>query len=157
VLAAALLVGPSTRAGTIESTSPYWFQDHYLDTSDVNLAQTTALVNTSGTGTVTLLYAPISVSFDPEGSYALVATRGGVDAFVFDGQSVRPVPAGMWNLGSLSGTTGTSWIMNGSAFAVSTAAQVVAYGLVPGDGYSAVQDAGEFQPDANLRLQFDEQ
>lgn len=47
----------------------------------------------------------------------------------------------MWNLSSLSGTTGASWIMHGSAFAVSTAAQVVVYGLVPADGYSAVQVA----------------
>lgn len=73
--AAAVGLGPVASAGTVESSSPYWFQDHYLDTSDVNLAQTTALVNTPGTGTVTLPYAPISVSFDPEGSYALVATR----------------------------------------------------------------------------------
>ncbi len=141
LLAVGVLLGRSAVAGTVESTSPYWFQDQYVDTTDVNLAQTTAQVNTSGTGTVSLPYAPISVSFDPRGTYALVATRGGVDAFVFDGQTVRPVPSSMWHLGSLTGTTGASWIMNGSAFAVSTAAQVVVYGLVPGDGYSAVQVA----------------
>lgn len=141
MLAGVVALGPAASAGTVEGTSPYWFQDHYLDTSDVNLAQTTALVNTSGTGTVTLPYAPIALAFDPQGSYALVATRSGVDAFVFDGQSLRPVPDTMWNLGSLSGTTGANWIMDGTAFAVSTAAQVVVYGLVPGDGYDAVQVA----------------
>lgn len=35
VLAASVLVGPATHAGTVESTRPYWFQDQYLDTSKV--------------------------------------------------------------------------------------------------------------------------
>jgi hypothetical protein len=141
VLAAALWVGRGADAGVVQQQSPFWFRDDYTDTSSVNLAATTAEVDTAGTGTVTLPYAPVGLSFDPAGTYTLVATRSGVQAFVFDGQAVRPVPAGMWNLGSLSATTGVSWIVSGAAFAVSTTAQVVVYGLVPGAGYSAVQVA----------------
>ena len=143
LVAAAVALGwrPAS-ASVVLGSNPWWFQDHYGDLSSVNLARTTALMNTAGAGTVTLPYAPVAVAFDPAGTYALVATASGVQAFIFDGQGVRPVPAGLWNLGSLSGTTGVSWIMGGSAFAVSTAAQVVVYGLVPADGYSAVQVAG---------------
>lgn len=124
--AAALLLGPAASAGTVANTSPYWFQDDYLDTSSVNLAATTAVVNTATPGTVQLPYAPTQAAFDPKGTYALVATQGGVDAYVFDGQGVKPVTS--WSLGSLA-ATGVAWVDSGDAFAIGTASQVVVYGL----------------------------
>ena len=124
--AAALMLGPAAAAGTAQGTSPYWFRDDYLNTSSVNLAATTAMVDTASPGTVTLPYAPLQAAFDPNGTYALVATEGGVDAYVFDGQDVVPVTN--WGLGNLP-ATGVAWVEGGDAFAVSTASQVVVYGL----------------------------
>ncbi len=45
--AAALMLGPAAAAGTAQGTSPYWFRDDYLNTSSVNLAATTAMVDTA--------------------------------------------------------------------------------------------------------------
>ncbi len=133
-LAAALLLAallPSrAHAGTVENASPYWFRDPYTDATSVNLATATALVNTTGTGTVQLPYGALALSFDPSGTYALVGNGSGVQAWVFDGQGSRPVTN--WNLGSLPGTTGVAWIAQGGAFAVSTGSQVVVYGFAPG-------------------------
>lgn len=108
------------------STHPYWFRDDYRTTTSVNLAVSTAIVNTAGPGTVELPYAPLEAAFDPRGTYALVATQAGVDAYVFDGQGV--VPVSTWGLGSLP-ATGVAWVEGGAAFAISTASQVVVYGL----------------------------
>lgn len=139
IFCAACLAGPA-RAGTVKAQSPWWFQDDYLDTSSVNMAATTALVDTASPGTVRLPYAPAQVAFDPAGTYALVATPAGVTAWVFDGQAVQPVS--QWDLGSLSGATGVAWLSGGSAFGVSTGSQVAVYGLsaAPG-GYDSVRAA----------------
>ena len=126
VLVAGLLLGQSARAATVKSANPYWFQEDYRTTAAVNLAASTAVVNTATPGTVQLPYAPLQAAFDPSGTYALVATEGGVDAYVFDGQGVLPVTT--WSLGSLS-ATGVAWVDGGDAFAISTASQVVVYGL----------------------------
>jgi len=137
--AAAVMLGPAAAAGTVQNASPYWFRDDYLDTNSVNLAATTAVVDVASPGTVTLPYAPLQAAFDPNGTYALVATEGGVDAYVFDGQSVVAVTN--WGLGSLP-ATGVAWVEGGDAFAVSTASQVVVYGLNgQGDAVLAAQTA----------------
>ena len=119
-------------AGTVQSQKPYWFRDGYTSTTSVNLAASTAVVDTAGTGTVRLPYAPLQAAFDPAGTYALVATAAGVSAWVFDGQAVHPVTA--WSLGNLAGATGVAWAMRGRAFAVATGSQVAVYGLSAGSG-----------------------
>jgi hypothetical protein len=90
-LCAALCAG-SAREGSVQSQSPFWFRDGYTTTSSVNLAASTALVDTAGTGTVRLPYVPLQAAFDPAGTYALVATTAGVSAWVFNGQPVPPPP-----------------------------------------------------------------
>lgn len=127
-------------AGTVLSASPYWFRDTYTGTSSVNLAATSAVVDTAGTGTVRLPYAPMQLALDPRGTYALVATLGGVTAWVFNGQAVQPVTG--WTLGNLTGATGAAWVMDGRAFAVSTASEVAVYGLsARAGGYDATRVA----------------
>lgn len=143
LLAATLasLLPSAALAGTVKNANPYWFQDTYTDTSSVNLAASTATVNISGPGTVQLPYAPLSLSFDPTGSYALVCTEQGIVAYVYDSQAVVPVTT--WNLSGVSGTTGVSWIADGAAFAASTTSEVAVYGLqaIAGGGYNAVMVA----------------
>ncbi len=119
------LGGAVARAATPPG-GPFWFRDDYTTWAHVNASATTAAVDTAGSGTVRLPYAPAELSFDPAGTYALVATPGGVFAFVFDGQGV--VPVGTWRLGGLA-ATGAAWIQRGAAFAVSTAGAVTVYGL----------------------------
>jgi|GEM_PF-1653041 len=137
LLLATLQVSGPAAAGTVKSANPWWFADDYLDASAVNPVMTTALVNTASPGTVQLPYAPAQVAYDPAGTYALVATPGGVTAWVFDGQQVRPVSE--WSLGSLSGATGVTWLMGGRAFAVATGSQLAVYALsAGGGGYDAV-------------------
>ena len=92
-------------------------------------ATTTAAVDTAGPGTVQLPYAPIQVAFDPAGTFALVATQTGVGAYVFDGQGVTPLAG--WNMGGVD-ATGAAWLQDGASFAVSTTAQVAAYGIDSG-------------------------
>ena len=107
---------------------------------NIKLAATSAVVDTAGTGTVRLPYAPMQVAFDPRGAYALVATLGGVSAWVFDGQAVRPVAG--WSLGNLAGATDAAWVMRGRAFTVSTASKVAVYGLsARAGGYDATRVA----------------
>ena len=139
VLLAVFLATPPALAGVVKSQSPYWFQDTYTDTTAVDVPATSALVDTAGTGTVTLPFGPVSLSFDPAGTYALVSTLDGIFAFVYDGQSVVPVTT--WNLGSIAGTAGVSWIDGGSAFAAATTSEVAVYGLVPNADYTAVRVA----------------
>ncbi len=131
-LACAAWLSGSASAGTVKAQNPWWFQDPYTDTSSVNMAATTAEVDTAGTGTVQLPYGPAQVAFDPTGTYALVATPGGVTAWVFDGQAVLPVS--QWALGSLAGATGVAWLLGGDAFGVSTGSQVAVYGLSAASG-----------------------
>jgi len=126
VLAAGVLLGRPALAGMVEDGSPYWYRTGYLHTSSVNLASTTATVDTAPPGTVRLPYAPLQAAFDPKGTYALVATAGGVDAFVFDGRGVLPVTT--WQLGRMA-ATGVAWVEGGDAFAVATASHVLVYGL----------------------------
>lgn len=125
VVSAATPFGASLSAGTVQGADPYWFREDYLDTGGTNLSATTALVNTAGPGTVQLPYAPSEAAFDPRGTYALVATEGGVAAYVFDGQRVVPVPT--WQL--TVAATGAAWVHGGDAFAISTASEVLVYGL----------------------------
>ena len=139
VLLAVFLATSPALAGVVKSQSPYWFQDTYTDATSVDIPATSALVDTAGTGTVTLPFGPVGISFDPAGTYALVSTLDGIFAFVYDGQSVVPVTT--WNLGNISGTAGVSWISGGSAFAAATASEVAVYGLVPNAGYTAVRVA----------------
>ncbi len=87
-----------------------------------------------------LPYAPMQVTFDPRGTCVLVATLGGVSAWVFDGQTVRPVAG--WSLSNLAGATGAAWGMDGCAFVVSTASEVAVYGLrARAAGYDATRVA----------------
>ncbi len=134
-LAAALCLvvcAGSVAAGSVQSQDPFWFRDGYTSTTSVNLAASTAGVDTAGAGTVRLPYAPLQAAFDPAGTYALVATTAGVSAWVFDGQAVRSVTA--WNLSNLANATGIAWTMRGRAFAVATGSQVAVYGLSAGSG-----------------------
>jgi hypothetical protein len=124
--AACLVVLALARAAAAGDAPPYWFEDHYTTTASVDLAATTAAVDTSGSGTVRLPYAPVEVAFDPHGSYALVATERGVAAEVFDGRAVRAVTP--WNLGTLD-ATGVTWVASGAALAVSTPTEVAVYGV----------------------------
>ncbi len=139
ILLALLLAAPAALAGVVKSQNPYWFQDTYTDTTSVDIPATSALVDTAGTGTVTLPFRPVGISFDPAGTHALVSTLDGIFAFVYDGQSVVPVTT--WNLGGIAGTTGVSWIDGGSAFAAATSGEIAVYGLVPNAGYTAVRVA----------------
>ena len=131
-LAAFTVFSVAVRAAGIRNANPWWFQDGYRTTSSVNLSASTAVVDTAGTGTVRLPYAPLQAAFDPTGTYALVATTTGVSAWVFNGQAVQPVS--QWHLGNLADATGVAWTMGGRAFGVATGSQVAVYGLSAGSG-----------------------
>lgn len=114
------------RAGTLRAADPFWFRDGYHGASSVNLAGSTAVVDAAGSGTVMLPYIPFQLALGPAGGRALVATEGGVEAAVWDGRAVRPLPA--WGLAGLR-AQGTTWLASGAAFAVSTPGAVAVYGL----------------------------
>lgn len=111
--------------GAVESTSPYWFRDAYTGLGSINTRVTTAAVNTES-GTVELPQVPLSVAMNPSGTDALVATQGGVYAYVFNGEAV--VALRRWDLGGVD-STGVTWVEGGSAFAVATTSGVMLYGL----------------------------
>ncbi len=125
----AYALGGSVVAGTVETTNPYWFRDSYTTRSSVDQTMTTAAVNTAGTGTVQLPYAPMQAAFDPAGTFALVAMQTGLDAYVFDGIGVSVLQG--WNLSGIA-ATGVAWLKRGAAFAVSSTSQVAAYGIDSG-------------------------
>lgn len=116
----------SARAGTLRAVDPFWFRDGYHGLSSIDTAQTTATVDTAGTGTVILPYAPFQLALGPAAGRALVATEAGVEAAVWDGRAVRPLAA--WGLGALR-AEGATWLPGGGAFAVSTPGAVAVYGL----------------------------
>lgn len=121
-------VAAPAAAGTVRSATPFWFRDDYAHWSFIDPAATTAQVDTASPGTVRLPYAPLQAAFDPRGTYALVATQGGVYAYVLAGDAVTPVTP--WRLGNLP-ATGVAWLGEGAAFALSTPSQIAIYGLDP--------------------------
>lgn len=130
LLAGLLGTAPAPEANTrvVEPVDPLWIHDGYRDGASIQSQGTSALVNTAGTGTVQLPYAPLQAAFQPGGTYALVATEGGIDAYAFDGEGVLPLPH--WNLAAQA-ATGAAWLAGGNAFAISSTSQVVVYGIAP--------------------------
>ena len=127
LLASVVLLWPGPVSGAaVRGAVPFWWQDEYTDAAGVDPGPTSAALDTAGTGTVLLPYRSMQLAFDPVGSYVLAATPGGVGAYYFDGAGVRPLPA--WDLGS-TGAAGVAWVDGGTAFAVSTGAQLAVYGI----------------------------
>ncbi len=140
VLIAALVpLGLGVRAAGVRSSDPWWFSDSYTTTAYVDLRATTAVIDLGPPGLVRLPYAPAQVAFDPAGTYVLVATEGGVQAYLREGAQVVSAPG--WRLGAAD-ATGVAWIDGGAAFAVTTPFEVAEYGLaaIPG-AYRAEQVA----------------
>ena len=128
-------LGLPVRAAPLLNPPPFHFRDDYTTDAHVNLGVSTAALDTAAGGTVMLPYAPVEASFDPAGTYALVATQEGVFAYVADGDGI--VAATGWRLKQVS-ARGATWIMGGRAFAVATGGTVAIYGLSAGPaGYEA--------------------
>jgi hypothetical protein len=119
------------RAGAVVRQSPFWFRDGYGNTDWVDPAATPAVVEPQGGGVI-LPYAPAQLSLGPSEGRALVATERGVEAALWNGSGVVPLPA--WGLAGLA-ARGVTWLAGGGSFAVSVHGEVAVYGL---DGAGAV-------------------
>ena len=96
VVAAALLLPLAATAAGVPNANPYWFQDSYRTTRYVNLDSTTAIVDTSGSGSAyvpalsadAITYAPAFVGAD----LFEVATATGVQGWGFNGAGMVREP-----------------------------------------------------------------
>lgn len=114
-------------ASLMATAWPFAFRDPYRSLAAVNRASTTALVDPRGSGTVRLPYLPAQLAMDPAGRIVLLATAGGLGAYVVSGGHPQPVPG--WRLGTVA-ATGVAWLDGGRALAVATSGTVAVYGLV---------------------------
>lgn len=132
------LLGLAGRAASgVLNAAPWWFEDDYTSLAYVDEAVTTAVVDTSGTGTVRLPTVPAGLAFDPASSVGLIATRSGVQGWAFDGSAmVRAQPYDVPG----TGYVGVAWIGSaGNWIAVATPSQVSLYAW-SGSAWTAVGD-----------------
>ena len=96
VAASCLLLSGSARGAGMKNADPYWFADSYRTTTFVDLAATTAVVDTSGSGTVRLpALSPDGLAYAPRWVHAdvmEVATASGVLGWGFNGTGLVREP-----------------------------------------------------------------
>lgn len=124
-------------AAGMKNASPYWFADSYRTTTYVDPTTTTAVVDTSGTGTVRLpALSPDNLAYAPPSLHAdvlEVGTANGVQGWAWNGQTMlRETFLDV----AVTGPTGVAFLgpmpagqpRLGARLAVASSARVTVYG-----------------------------
>ena len=117
------------RAEPLENPNLLVVEDHFLDTSGLQQAATTAMVATSPPGTVRLPWRPGGLSLRPGAVETAVCARDTVRFYVFNGASMAEVPGRSI---AFSGVASISHSEDGSVLFAASPTEVRAYAFTQG-------------------------
>lgn len=98
------------RAAVLESPNPFRLTEHFTDTADIDLARTTACVDTAPPGILTLC-ARLRAAADPRARRYVLAGAGRVAHLAFDGARMRDVTASQGP--AAAGAVDADWATDG--------------------------------------------